>query len=455
MQIKKNITYTLVVNISRVVLSLVLVVSGFVKAVDPVGFMYKLQEYTKALSVEAFSDDWLLFFAIVMAALEFLMGVFMFMGVYRRFISTLAFALMIVFTIFTTYVYFAAPVDDCGCFGDAFELTNGATVIKNILLLLLAAAVSLGRRRLVWNISARNRWLVVIFSFFYIAVVEGMSLSSLPVLDFRPYAVGNNLREMVEGTPDVYEIKHVYEKDGERRAFSDSLPDLSWNFVENYSELVKEGEEPLIGDFSIVDWETDEDIAAGLLADTGYVCIVAIEFVEKASVSRVDKVNDLYDYCVENNVPFLAATASGEEEIALWRRRTGAEYPIYWADNMMLRTMVRSNPGIVLLNNGVVVGKWSADGIPDVDSYSSSPKASNKLFNEFDRNSGMGFWMLLLIVPLAAIGLLDALMARGKRSGKDRVQPKKIAPLPVEEPAVPEDKGTDGEPEITEEKKIQ
>ena len=416
LQVKNGKIYTLLTNISRFVLAIVLMVSGFVKAVDPMGAMYKLQEYASAFSADILSDDWMLFFAILQAALEFLAGIFLLLGVYRKPLAVFVLLMFLFFTPFTLYIAIAGPVDDCGCFGDAVTLTNTETFLKNLFLLMLAVAVFLGRRRFVYNISSKSRWMAVIFSIFYIAVLEGVSLSHLPVVDFRPYAVGNDLRGMVQASYDTYEVVSVYEKDGERREFSeDNIPDSSWLFVESRSELVTKGEKPLISDFSIVDWDEDYDIAEDVLADTGYVCILAIEEVEKASVSRVDKINDLYDYCLENSVPFYAATSSEEEAIALWRRRTGAEYPIYWADASMLRTMVRANPGLLLLKNGVVVGKWDSADIPDIELLPASPtRMPDKVSTLFTRVRGLRFWLLFLAVPLLLIAAGDALAFRRK-----------------------------------------
>ena len=162
-----------------------------------------------------------------------------------------------------------------------------------------------------------------------------------------------------------------------------------------------------------------------MLADTGYVCILAIEEVEKASVSRVDKINDLYDYCLENSVPFYAATSSEEDVIALWRRRTGAEYPIYWADASMLRTMVRANPGLLLLKNGVVVGKWDSADIPDIELLPASPtRMPDKVSTVFTRVRGLRFWLLFLAVPLLLIAAGDALAFRRKGQGEKPMQDK-------------------------------
>lgn len=416
---KKSIFYTVMTNICRVLLALVLVLSGFVKAVDPKGTMYKLQEYTDAFSIDVFSNDWLLFFAIILAAGEFLLGLFMLMGAYRRFVAYMVFLVFVLFTPFTLYVAVTDAIPDCGCFGDAIAMSATTSFLKNLVLLLLSLIVFLGRRRYVVNISAKNRWMVVLFSVFYIALVETMSLSYVPVLDFRNYAVGNNLRELVQGESDTYKIMRIFEKDSVQRAFEmDSLPDETWRFVEERSVLVAEGRKPVIGDFAILDWESDYDVAPDVLADTGYVCILVSEFLEDASVGRVDKINDLYDYSLEHNVTFFAATSSDEADIELWRKRTGAEYPIYWADNVMLRGMTRANPGVLLLNNGVVVGKWNVAGMPEAEQMM-SPESFRKEKDEVFGINGRKFWVLLLVLPLAVIVLIDLATGRKKKTIKE------------------------------------
>lgn len=429
LQTKKGVLYTLLTNVSRFVLAVVLVVSGFVKAVDPMAAMYKLQEYASAFSAYILTDDWLLFFAILQAAMEFLIGLFLLLGVYRKPMALFVLLMFLFFTPFTLFVAVSGAVEDCGCFGDAVTLTNTETFIKNLLLLVLSVVVFLGRRRFVCYVSSKNRWMVVIFSILYIAFLEGVSLSYLPVIDFRPYAVGNNLRTMVQSSYDTYDMYMVYEKDGERREFTaDAQPDSSWSFVESRSELVAKGGESLISDFSIVDWDEDRDIVDEVLADTGYVFILAIEDVHEAEVSRIDKINDLYDYCLESDVPFYAATSSDEDGIELWRRRTGAEYPVYWADEALLRTMVRANPGLMLLKDGVVVGKWDAADVPDVEQlYSSSSRMPDSVSSFFTSVRGWRFWLLLLAVPLAFMVLLDIL------TGRDTVSSSKNADTSCED----------------------
>ena len=420
--------YTVVTNICRYLLAPVFVVSGFVKAVDPVDSMYKLREYAEAFSLGTLSDDWLLLFALLQAVAEFLLGVFLLMGVYRKFVAFASAVLMLFFTLLTAVVYVDGSVSDCGCFGAAATLSNGATLAKNIVMLLLAIVVMLGRGRFVCNISSRCRWMVALFALFYIFTVEIIGLSHLPVVDFSPYSTWADLRALTQGVPDEYRVYYNYERNGETVELPEGeQPDSTWVCVSSRSELVSKGVTPLIGDFSIIDWENDCDAAEEILSDSGYVCIVAIESVETASVSRVDKINDLYDYCLENGVPFYVTTSSDDEELALWRKRTGAEYPIYWTDGMVIRRMIRSNPGMLLLKDGVIVGKWNVADIPAVEEFEFSPTGMpDKISGLIEIMRGWLFWGVLFVVPLLFIAIVDVVASRSaKCTIKVQLKPEK------------------------------
>lgn len=419
LQGKNGALCTVLVNLSRVVLALVLMLSGFVKAVDPKGTMYKLQEYAEAFSIDLFSADWLLFFAIVLASVEFLIGVFLLLGVYRRIVSMAVFLVFLFFTPFTLYLAISDVVTDCGCFGDAVGMSNWESFFKNLVLFLLSVTVFVWRRHFIFGLSVKNRWLATLFSVFYIAVVQAISLSYIPVLDFRSYAVGNDLRELVQGEGDTYRVVLTYEKNGEKLDFAqDSLPDETWLFVESRSELVAEGRKPVVDDFAILDWESDYDMTEDMLADTGFVCIVVAESLAEASVGRVDRINDLYDYCLEHDIWFCAATSSDEEEIQLWRKHTGAEYPIYWADYMLLRTIVRANPGILLLKDGVIVGKWNVANMPDIELMMSLGVSNIQVKDAVWGVDGKLFWSLLFALPLLVIILLDLATGHRKKLAK-------------------------------------
>ena len=124
----------------------------------------------------------------------------------------------------------------------------------------------------------------------------------------------------------------------------------------------------MIADFSFLDSE-ENDYASEILADSGYLFILVMHDIESADESRVDKINELYDFCEESEIPFYAATSSDDSEIQLWCKRTGAEYPILWADDIMLKTMVRANPGVVMLRDGKVEGKWNVEYMPQIEDY--------------------------------------------------------------------------------------
>ena len=416
LRIKKSTLFTMLTNICRVVLALVLVASGFVKAVDPKGTMYKMQEYLSAFTIDnIFSEEWLLLFASILAAVEFLLGLFMLMGVYRKFVSTFVFILFLFFTLFTSYIAVYDPVSDCGCFGDVWVLSNEQTLLKNLFLLLLATIVFCGRRRFIRNVSYRNRWAVVLYSIFYIVFVEGLSLVHVPVIDFRQYKVGNDLRVLTQSSPDKYKIVSLYERGEEFCYFDeDTVPGNDWVFVEATSVLDVKGEPAVIDDFSILDWKNDYDVAEDVLSDTGYVCVIVSEAVENASVNRIDRVNDLYDYCLENGIQFYMATSSDEENMELWQKRTGAEYDLHWADKSMLRDMTRANPGLVLIKDGIIKGKWTASDIPEPELVFAPISKSGFLAFLDNALQRWYSWLLLLAIPLLVLSYFDFLVARIK-----------------------------------------
>ena len=221
-------SFVVFVNVCRCLLALVLMLSGFLKAVDPVGGVYKLQEYASAFSLTGMSDGWLTAFALVQAAAEFLVGLYLFMGVYRAFIPLMALFAMLLFTPFTLYVWVSGVVSDCGCFGESVVMSNAMTFFKNVLLLLLAIVAFAGRRAFVRCLSSNTRWVLVLFSLVYIFAMQGIALHHLPLIDSGSYAVGSNLRSKVEFVPDEYEYKAVYYNKETDNADLLWMPTLLW-----------------------------------------------------------------------------------------------------------------------------------------------------------------------------------------------------------------------------------
>ena len=378
----------IIVNIARVILGLTLILSGGVKAVDPHGTQYKLDDYAEAIGVAGAIPDWATLAAsVALSAVEFWMGLLILLAIWRRVVSKLTLAFMAVMTAVTVWIFVDNPVSDCGCFGDAIKLTNGETLAKNIVLLACAALVAWRPTLMPRMIKKNMQMLILRYSVLFILGLSAYCLYYLPVLDFRPYHVGADIKAGMEIPADApqpeFETTFILEKNGERREFSlDNYPDSSWTFVDSRTTVIKPGYEPPIHDFSIQlvalaprqaasiqrgdiseeRWHgaaVGDDITDIVLSDTSYVVLLVSPHLEKADDSNLGAINALYEFTEKKGFSFLCLTASGKKGIRHWIDTTGAEYPFCQTDETTLKTIIRANPGIVLLHHGVVVGKWS------------------------------------------------------------------------------------------------
>ena len=311
-----------IVNLCRLLLAAVFILSGFVKAVDPLGTLYKMQDYLLAMDLGGWLPDLaLLAFAVGLSALEFCLGIFMLFAIRRRVI------VLAIMTSLTLWLALTDPISDCGCFGDALVLTNWQTFWKNIILLTAALVVAKWPFGMIRFISKSNQWIVINYSLLFILIISGWSLYDRPQFDFRPYHEGTDLRE-------------------------------GWN-------LMMEGNESPYADFFIEKADDGEDITEQVLNNEGYTFLLIAPWLEKADDSQLDLINQVYEYAEDNDYLFYCLTASGESGISLWRDITGADYPFCQTDGTVLKTMIRSNPGLLLLKDGKVIRKWSHNRLPD------------------------------------------------------------------------------------------
>lgn len=358
------------VNLCRLVLAVTFILSGFVKAVDPMGTQYKIEDYLEAWGLPGFLPDFVtLAMSVVLSAVEFSIGVALLFAIRRRRTTQFTLLIMAVLTPLTLWLALADPITDCGCFGDAVKLTNWQTLWKNVALLACAAVVCRWPMEIRRLVSRDNQWIVMNYTWVFILAVSGWSLYDLPPFDFRPYHVGADIKKGMEIPPGApmpqFETTLVYEKSGQRKEFTlDNCPDSTWTFVDSRSELVSEGYVPLIHDFSMVRRSDGEDITDEVLIDPGYTFLLVSPHLEQADDSRLDLINQIYDYAEENGYPFYCLTASSDRYIERWRDLTGAEYPFCMTDETTLKTIVRSNPGLLLLKDGVVIRKWSHNRVP-------------------------------------------------------------------------------------------
>ena len=365
-------------NICRFLLAAMFIFSGFVKAVDPLGFFYKLGDYTQAFGMADWMPPFLLMiFAIALSAVEFVVGAYLLFGIRRGIATYSALLLMVCMTPLTLYLAIANPVHDCGCFGDAWVLTNWQTFGKNVILLLMTILVFWRRRLIIPFFSRKSAWLVSMFTIIYVLSLSFYCLKNLPILDFRPYKVGTNILQAME--------------------------------------ISEDGAMPTINDFWITELETGEDITYNILEDEGYTFLLVAHRIEQADDKHIDLINELYDYAADNDYGFYALTSSSEQEIEEWRDWTGADYPFGIVDDTELKTVIRSNPGLLLIKNGTIMGKWSNDNIPTeyhlTGRLEEIPMGQLQEINKFHVVGWAFFWYFL---PLSLILLAETIWLRRK-----------------------------------------
>lgn len=422
-------------NACRFLLAALFIFSGFVKAVDPLGFQYKIQDYLEAFGLSSWFPATLpLLIGIVLSAVEFFVGIFLFFGVRKTTASTLALLLMILMTPLTLYLALFNPVSDCGCFGDAWVLTNWQTFWKNLVLLVAAISVFRWRSLLVRFVSLKMEWLVSLYTVLFVFTLSFYCLAKLPILDFRPYKIGKSILEGMtipdEAKPSVYESIFILEKNGEKKEFTlENYPDSTWTFIDTRTVLKEKGHEPPIHDFSMTELKTGEDITEKVLTDMGYTFLLVAHRIENADDSNIDLINEIYDYSVEHGYGFYCLTSSPEEQIEQWRDKTGAEYPFCQMDDITLKTMIRSNPGLMLIKNGKILNKWSDEDLPD--EYILTDKLENlelgKQKPESDAHT-IGYVFLWFAIPLLLVLGVDILVVKRldkKRKKKNRTDSQK------------------------------
>ena len=436
MQISEQVKKITVV-VARVLLGCVFVFSGYVKAVDPFGFTYKIEDYLAAMGLD-FLAPMAFLAAVLLAAYEFMVGICLLLGANIKGTTILAALMMAFMTPLTLWIAIADPVTDCGCFGDALVIGNWTTFWKNVVIDALLVIVWLWREHSPKLFSPRTEWIIAIAAGFYSIAVSVYCYFNLPIIDFRPYKNGTKIEEAMrvpgsdedveyvamrldslatgtitreacrdalcqpqfhleksdvertmddylasgEGDRDAetaadklfqtiqseYESMLIYEKDGKQQDFTvQNYPkDSAWKFVDQVSKLVKEGYEPPIHDFTM-ESPGDGDITEDVLKDTSYTFLLVSYHVDKAMTNKRKEINAIYDYAQANGYGFIGMTTTGlnTKEMQEFKiEMGGVKFPFVNTDEKQLKTMVRSNPGLVLIKDGVVINKWSNKNMP-------------------------------------------------------------------------------------------
>jgi len=357
--------------VSRIIIGLVFIFSGIVKAIDPLGSAYKFHDYFQAFNL-GFLNALSLILAIIMCTAEFISGFAVLTGVRQKTGILGVLLLLIIFTPITFILALTNPVSDCGCFGDAIHLSNWQTFGKNIVLFSLLIVLYTGRNQIKNLFSFTTEWAVICIVIVLFIIFSLANLRYLPVLDFLPYKTGVKIADKMivpEGAPvDEYKTTFVYEKTGVKKEFDlNNYPanDSTWKFVDQKSVLIKRGYKPPVHDFIITSL-AGEDLTQQILSSHGYSVLMISKKLNEAGKSHLADGFNLGKYCVDNGINFYVLTSSGTEDVK--SHENGLTFCS--TDETTLKTMIRANPGYILLKDGIILKKWSWANVPEVKWFS-------------------------------------------------------------------------------------
>lgn len=360
-----------IVTLCRILVGVLFIISGFIKANDTLGFSYKLDEYFTVFGTP-FMQSISLPMAQLICVAEIVLGFATLVGWRMVLVSWLLLLMIVFFTFLTFYSAYFDVVKDCGCFGDALHLKPWESFGKDIALLILILPIFVWRKKIQPLFSAGFANRITALSLVASSIFTYITYAHLPVIDFRPFAIGKNINDgmtLPQGAiTDSVVVMFKYKKkaDGTMHNFSmNALPeDLdNYEYVDRTDKLVREGDKPKIHDFSISDKEGG-DYTEDFLHDPNYSFMLVCYDLEKASAKNFEKINALAQACEKNKIRFFGITSTAAAKTDEIRHEHNLMFDFYFCDATALKTIIRSNPGLVLLKNGTVIDMWHNNDIP-------------------------------------------------------------------------------------------
>jgi len=415
----------------------VFVFSGFTKAVDPWGTCYKITDYLNAMGAAQWADT-SLFIAGLLAALEFILGILIVVGAYRRSAPLLALLMMLIMTPLTLWLAVTDAVPDCGCFGDALHLSNWATFGKNVLLLLGIIYLLCFNKSLRGIYGPAVQWVIIALSLAFVLAVSYYGYFKQPLIDYRPYPIGTRLiSQTADSGDDEEEFIFVYSKDGKEQEFTiDELPDEEegWEYVTRYHAnrprgkvIVQDGSQH--NSIAIFD-EEGNDVTIDVLGDSRRTVLLLFPDLPQVGVVNSYALNELTDAALVGEANVVGLTPATPEEVEQWKDVSMASYPIYYMDDSELKMVARGNPAVVYLEDGVIKWKRTLSSLDDVE----QPVELSELGKDLDGDKVMGNLMFVYLAALLTLLIINRshLMVRYlliKRSNKR----KKLTTTDIEE----------------------
>ncbi len=361
--------------VSRILFGTVFIFSGFVKAIDPLGSAYKFQDY-----FVAFGMEWLFFtalpMAIILSTLELVIGVAVLLGIKMRYSAWGGLLFMVFFTPLTLFIAITDPVPDCGCFGDAIIISNWDTFYKNLFIFAAAIIVFIYRNKIKPLWSEKGDWVLLTSITGLTIVLSAYCLTYLPVIDFRPWKMGNDISELVITSPEEANIYLIFEHNetGETAEYpaSDYPWDdpewvAEWSFKDQCIEIIKPFQEAEIENFYIED-EFGDDLTEFFITHDDYWFLVVAHDLNSTDTRAFNrKITPLADSAEQEGYKLIVLTGSSLDAMDAFRHVHQMPYPFFLSDEIELKTIIRSNPGLLLLKDGVVLAKWPHRRIPEFE----------------------------------------------------------------------------------------
>lgn len=356
----------------RIIVGVLFIFSGLVKANDPLGLTYKMEEFFEVLHL-SFFNQYAFTFSILMIAFEIVSGVALLLGYAFRAFSFLLLLLNFWFTFLTAYALFSGKIKECGCFGDCIKISNEETFWKDVVLSVMSIILFIYRKRVEPVFKGRVGHIIMLIVAIFAFGIQWWSLKHLPFHDCLPYKVGASIPEKMKAppgsVPDSFSNVFIYQKDGVKKEFTqDNLPwqDTTWVFVDRIDKLVRKGNaDPEIKDFVISD-EEGNDRTQEILNTPGPTYLWFIKDAGKANEANIDRIKSLIANAQKQNIPFYVVSSSIKEDAEAFRKKHGLQnVPFYVLDGTVSKTALRSNPGLMLLNQGTIEGKWSYMDYPE------------------------------------------------------------------------------------------
>lgn len=354
------------------------IISGFSKMIDIWGFTYKIEQYINVWGWEI-TRPIVVIAAMSISAIEFVLGCMLATGCYKRSSSWIATFIMLIMLPLSAYIMIENPVDDCGCFGDFWVISNSATFFKNIAITIGLIYLCIFNKRTFGLFLPYLQWIVATICYIYILIIGFLGYNIQPLIDFRSYQIGTELISQNDSSEDQPQFDFIYEKNGQKQSFKvDSLPDSTWTFVER-TELSSDP----AGNHNLTIYDLDDnDVTSDIISTEGEQIILLFPEIKYADISYSFMTNEMDNYIKNRGGKLIGIFASNDKDnLKDWIDRSLIQWPIYTAEDTSIKEIARGKASVVYLKDGIIQWKRTLSSIPtDIFSSNNKENAFDKLY---------------------------------------------------------------------------